>query len=58
MRAEIIPYAAIVRITVSAARESNGQLGFDVDRAPVITIPSGEEAHSAEHAFHACDHAG
>ena len=53
MRTEIVPYAMIARITVSADREPGGQLGFDVNRAPAITVEAGTDEHSAEHALHA-----
>jgi hypothetical protein len=51
MRTEIVPYAMIARISISTDRASGGQLGFDVNRTPVIAVEPGEVAQSAEQAF-------
>lgn len=51
MRTEIVPYAMIARITISTDRASEGHLGFDVSRAPVIEAEPSNDVQSAEHAL-------
>ncbi len=39
MQTELVPYAAIHRITISSVRRGEAQIGFNVDHQPVLANP-------------------
>ena len=51
MRTDVIPYGMIARITISSDRTTGGQLGFDVNRTPVIGAEVEDTGRSAEQAM-------
>lgn len=50
MRTEFVPYGMIARITLALDRGAAGQLGFDVNRAPMVTVKAQDTDRSAEQA--------
>lgn len=51
MRTEFVPYGMIARVTLALTGGAAGQLGFDVNRAPLVTVKSEDADRSAEQAM-------